>query len=81
MQEGDNLLNHINKVKTLTNHVAHLEVPMKNEDVVMIFLTNLLPSYKHLITALNERTDYGIHDGMFDEKNVKEKGTQGDDTA
>ena len=56
---------------------------MKNKDVVMILLASLLPSYKYLITALNERANYEICDGMLDEKFVKEEEerTQGDDTA
>jgi len=52
MQEGEDLLDHINKVKALADQLACLEVPVRDEDVVMTLLESLPPSYEYLITAL-----------------------------
>ena len=55
MQEGDDMLDHINKVKTLADQLLCLEVPVKDEDVVMTLLESLPTSYEYLITALETR--------------------------
>ncbi len=52
MQEGEDLLNHINKVKVLADQLACLEMSVRDEDVVMTLLESLPPSYEYLITAL-----------------------------
>jgi hypothetical protein len=52
MQEEQDLLDHINKVKALADQLASLEVPVRDEDVVMTLLESLPPSYEYLITAL-----------------------------
>lgn len=52
MNEGDDILDHINKVKPLTDQLTCLNVPMKEEDVVTILHDSLPPSFDHLITAL-----------------------------
>jgi hypothetical protein len=52
MQEGEDLLDHINKVKALTDQLACSEVPVRDEDVVMTLLESLPPSYEYLIIAL-----------------------------
>lgn len=41
MEEGDDLLDCINKTKVLADHLACLEVFMKSEDVMMALLKNL----------------------------------------
>ena len=56
MDKGADILDHINKVKSLANQLTCLEVPMKNKDVVMTLLDSLLPSFDHLITALEMRS-------------------------
>jgi len=56
MQEGEDLLDHINKVKALADQLACLEVPVRDEDVVMTLLESLRPSYEYLITALETLT-------------------------
>ena len=38
MQEGDDLLEHINKIKVLANRLIYLKVLMSNKDVVMALL-------------------------------------------
>ena len=55
MQEEDNMLDHVNKVKAFTDELACLEAPIMEGDVVMILLENLPPSYKLLIIALETR--------------------------
>jgi hypothetical protein len=52
MQEGDDLLDHINKVKVLADQFAYLKVPVRDEDIVMTLLKSLLASYKYLITVM-----------------------------
>ncbi len=52
MQEAEDLLDHINKVKALTDQLACLEVPVRDEDVAMTLLESLPPSYEYLMTAL-----------------------------
>ena len=42
----------MNGVKALADHLVCLEEPMRNENVVMSLLMNLLPSYDYLITTL-----------------------------
>ena len=51
MQEDDDLLDHINKVKALANPFACLEVFMRDKDIVMSLLKSLPVSYEYLITA------------------------------
>ena len=55
MQEEDDLLDHINKVKALADELACLEAPVTEGDVVMTLLESLPPSYEFLITALERR--------------------------
>ena len=52
MQEDDDLLDHINKVKALAEKHICLEVLVENEDVVMVLIKSLPPSYEYLITTL-----------------------------
>ena len=55
MQEEDDLLDHINKVKALADELACLETPVTEGDVVMTLLESLPPSYEFFITALETR--------------------------
>ena len=52
MQEGDDLLDHVNKVKVLADQLACLEVPVKDEDIVIILLESLPTSFEYLITTM-----------------------------
>src|SRR5579875_408018 len=52
MEEGADLLEHINNIKALADQLACLEVPMRDDDIVMTLLDSLPPSFEHLITAL-----------------------------
>lgn len=51
MQEREDLLYHISKVKALAKQLVCLEVPLKDE-VVTILLTSLPSSFDNLITIL-----------------------------
>ena len=52
IQEGDYLLDHINKNKAFANWLVCLDVPVKNEDIVMTLLESLSPSFEHFIIIL-----------------------------
>jgi hypothetical protein len=52
MQEGENLLVHINMVKALANQLCSIEVKIENEDVYMVLLMSLPPSFDNLVTSL-----------------------------
>lgn len=55
MQEEDDLLDHVNKIKALAHELACLEAPVTEGDVVMTLLESLPPSFEFLITALETR--------------------------
>lgn len=48
--KGDNIPDHINKVKSLANQFIHFDVCIKEDDVVMILFDNLSSLFDHLIT-------------------------------
>lgn len=52
MQEGDDLLNYIKKVKGFAEQLVALEKVMRNEDIVMVFFESLSASYQFLIIAM-----------------------------
>jgi hypothetical protein len=52
MQEGDDMLVHINMVKALTDQLHSIEMNITNEDVYMVLLMSLPPSFDNLITSL-----------------------------
>ena len=54
MQEGDDSSYHINMVKAFVDKLVCLEVPMRNEDVILVLVENLPPLYKYLITTLKK---------------------------
>ena len=87
IDESDDILEHINKVKSLADQLTCLEVPMKDEDVIMNLLHSLSPSFDHLITMLemrpmNELTlDFITARLMHEVSKRKEKEPQGDDAA
>ena len=87
MQEADCMLDHINKVKSLADQLMCLEVPLKDEDIVMTLLDSLPPTYEHLITALETRPmkeltlEFVTARLMHEVAKRKEKEPQGDDSA
>jgi hypothetical protein len=52
MQEGEDLLAHINMVKALVDQLRFIEVKIENEDVYMVLLMNLPSSFDNLVTSL-----------------------------
>jgi len=52
MQEGDDMLVHINTVKSLADHLRSIEVNIMDENVYMVLLMSLPPSFDNLVTSL-----------------------------
>jgi hypothetical protein len=52
MEEGEDLIAHVNKVKALANQLAIVDEPLRDSDVVMTLLISLPESYAPLITAM-----------------------------
>ena len=87
MQEANDMLDHINKVKSLADQLTCLEVAIKDEDVVFTLLDSLPTSYEHLITALETRLMKELTLEFFNARLMhemtkrKEKEPQGDEAA
>jgi hypothetical protein len=52
MQEGNDMLVHINTVKALAYQLRSIELNITDEDVYMVFLMSLPPSFDNLVTSL-----------------------------
>ncbi len=52
MQEGDDMLVHINIVKAFADQLCSIEVNITDEDVYMVLLMSLPPSFDNLVTSL-----------------------------
>jgi hypothetical protein len=52
MQEGEDLLMHINMVTALADQLCSIKVKIEDEDVYMVILMNLPPSFDNLVTSL-----------------------------
>ncbi len=50
--QGNDMLMHINTVKPLADQLRSIEVNITNEDVYMVLLMSLLPSFDNLVTRL-----------------------------
>ena len=86
MQEDDDMLDHINKVKSLADQLTCLEMAIKDEDVVMTLLDSLPISYERLITILQTRsmkelTLEFITTRLMHEVTKKNEESQGDEVA
>ncbi|KAE9565726.1 hypothetical protein CGMCC3_g18090 [Colletotrichum fructicola] len=57
MDEGDGVLEHINKIKTLAEQLDAVGAPVSEDDLVITLLGSLSESYQFLITALESRAD------------------------
>ncbi|KAG6590589.1 Gag-Pol polyprotein [Phytophthora cinnamomi] len=57
MAEGDDVLEHINKIKTLAEQLDAVGAPVSEDDLVITLLGSLSESYQFLITALESRAD------------------------
>ena len=87
MEEGTDILEHINKVKSLVDQLLVLEVPLRGEDVVMTLLDSLPPSFDYVITALETRPfkeltmEFVTARLVHEESKKKEKEPHGNDSA
>jgi hypothetical protein len=52
MQEGDDMLLHINTMKALADQLRSIEVNITDEDVYMVLFMSLPPSFDNLVTSL-----------------------------
>ena len=57
MEEGGDVLSHINKLKTLAEQLDAVGAPVSEDDLVITLLGSLSESYQFLITALESRAD------------------------
>lgn len=57
MEEGDDVLAHISKLKTLAEQLDAVGAPVSEDDLVITLLGSLSESYQFLITALESRSD------------------------
>ena len=57
MEEGDEALTHINKMKTLAEQLDAVGAPVTEDDLVITLLGSLSESFTFLITALESRSD------------------------
>ncbi|KAG6578271.1 Copia proteinlike [Phytophthora cinnamomi] len=57
MAEGDDVLEHINKIKTLAEQLDAVGAPVSEDDLVITLLGSLSESYQFFITALESRAD------------------------
>uniref|UniRef100_A0AAV1UT75 Uncharacterized protein n=1 Tax=Peronospora matthiolae TaxID=2874970 RepID=A0AAV1UT75_9STRA len=57
MEEGDDVLSHINKIKTLAEQLDAVGAPVSEDDLVITLLGSLSESFAFLITALESRAD------------------------
>lgn len=57
MDEGDDVLAHINKMKTLAEQLDAVGAPVTEDDLVITLLGSLSESFAFLITALESRSD------------------------
>eukprot|EP00794_Sanderia_malayensis_P011646 gene11646-12844_t len=57
MSEGDKMIDHINKLRSLAEQLDSVGAPISEEDQVMTLLSSLPDSYENLIVALESRSD------------------------
>ena len=57
MDDGDDVLQHINKLKTLAEQLDAVGAPVSEDDLVITLLGSLSDSFAFLITALESRAD------------------------
>lgn len=57
MEDGDGVLEHINKLKILAEQLDAVGAPVSEDDLVITLLGSLCDSYQFLITALESRSD------------------------
>jgi len=53
MREGTPLKEHLDELNFILMELCDIDVNIEDEDLVMIMLTSLLPSYKNYVSSLN----------------------------
>ena len=86
MQEGSDLVEHVNAFNQLVTDLARLDVKIEDEDKALLLLVSLPPSYEHLVITLthgkttvnNEEVTAALlgHE-LRKQKNATEESTQG----
>jgi hypothetical protein len=61
MQEGEDLLAHINMLKVLTDQLHSIEVKIEDEEVYMVLFMNLPPSFDNLVTSLESMSTKDVN--------------------
>ncbi len=61
MQEGGDMFMHINMVKALADQLRSIKVNITQEDVYMVLLTSLLPSFDNFVTSLESMSTKDVH--------------------
>ncbi len=59
--EGDDMLVHINMVKAFANQLCSIKVNITYEDVYMVLLMNLPPSFDNLVTSLESMSTKDVN--------------------
>ena len=52
MGKGDDMRNHVNKIKTISEHLEAIGDPIEERDLVIILIGSLPEEFNYLITAL-----------------------------
>uniref|UniRef100_A0AAV1VCM9 Retrovirus-related Pol polyprotein from transposon TNT 1-94-like beta-barrel domain-containing protein n=1 Tax=Peronospora matthiolae TaxID=2874970 RepID=A0AAV1VCM9_9STRA len=86
MEEGDDVLEHINKLKTLAEQLEAVGAPVCEDDLVITLLGSLSDSYQFLITALESRSDTLSWELvtsrlLHEEMKRREQGSKGDEAS
>jgi hypothetical protein len=61
MQEGEYLLAHINMVKALADQLRSIEVNIEDEDVYVVLIMSLPPSFDNLVTNLESMSTKDVN--------------------
>ena len=82
MEEGDDVLKHLNTIKTLAEQLDALGAPLGEEDLVITLFASLSESYRFLITVLESRADSLLWELvtsrlMHEDLKRKEQGVEG----
>ena len=54
------MLEHVNHVQTLSNHLEAVGDPIEEKDLVIILISSLTEEYNHLITALETIAEHRL---------------------
>ncbi|CEG41910.1 gag-pol polyprotein [Plasmopara halstedii] len=84
MEEGDDILEHINKLKTIAEQLEAVGAPVSKNDLVITLLESLSETYQFLITALESRADtltWEVVTSRLLHEDIKRKEQGGDGAA